>query len=114
MTKERDKLIHLQLVLLSLIESAAVADPTRELVEKASREQQVMQLLRDRCSEHPTFRSFDQVLGFDSLEAPVAGAVLAFTPRAVRYGFYTSGLCFVVAAISHNLFGIVARSELES
>jgi len=109
MNANHDKLIHLQLVLLGLIESPQVADPTRELVEKASREHQVMQLLRDRCSSHPVFRSFDHVLGFDTLEELLSEAIQAFLPRSSRYGLRHSGLCLIAAAISHAFFGVVAR-----
>jgi hypothetical protein len=104
MTAERDKMIHLQLVLLSLIESPYVADPTRELVERASREGRVIELLRDRCSTHPIFRSFDQVVGFEALEEPLAQAIQTFLPRALRYGLQNSGLCLIVAAIAHTCF----------
>lgn len=111
MNTDHDKLIHLQLVLLSLIESPHVADPTRELVEKASREHEVIHLLRDRCSSHPIFRSFDGVLGFDSLEDCLGSAIQAFLPRAARYGLHNSGLCLIAAAISHASFGAVVKPE---
>lgn len=109
MNADHEKMIHLQLVLLGLIESPQVADPTRELVEKASREQHVISLLRDRCSSHPIFRSFDHVLGFDSLEESLDRAIRAFLPRAPRYGLRNSGLCLIAASISHGFFGAVIK-----
>lgn len=105
MKTDHDKLIHLHLVLLSLIETPGVADPTRELVEKASLEHRVITLLRDRCSEHAIFRNFDHILGFDTLEEVLGNAIQAFLLRAPRYGLQHSGLCLIAGAIANEFFG---------
>jgi hypothetical protein len=105
MKTDHDKLIHLQLVLLSLIESPQVADPTRDLVEKASQEYRVIALLRDRCSDHATFRNFDHILEFDSLETVLGDSIQSFLSRAPRYGLQHSGLCLIAGAIANEVFG---------
>jgi len=62
-------------------------------------------LLRDRFADQATFRNFDQILNFSSLEQLLSEAIQNFLPRAPRYGLRHSGLCLIAGAITNEFFG---------
>jgi hypothetical protein len=98
-----DKLLNLQLVLLSLLDDPAATDVKPEEVETAWKKEAIIALLRGRFSTHPVFKGFDGGMKFDQLEGPLSGHLAVFMPESTKYELRHSGLCLIAGAISYAL-----------
>lgn len=96
------KLLHLQLVILRLLESKA-ADISHDDVDAALKTSKVITLLRERYASDPTFRGYDNGMKFDSLEQALGEHLAVFMPESTKYELRDSGLCLIAGAISYAL-----------
>jgi hypothetical protein len=98
-----DKLLNLQLVLLSLLDDPAATDVKPEEVHTAWKKGAIIALLRGRFSTHPVFNGFDEVMKFDQLEGLLSERLTVFMRRSTKYELRHSGLCLIAGAISYAL-----------
>lgn len=97
-----EKMLHLQLVILHLIDTKA-ADITHDEVAAAVVAGAVVPLLRDRYSTDGLFRGKDTCFDFSTLGAELSESLSVIMPEFTAYELYHSGLCLVAAAITHAM-----------
>jgi|GEM_PF-6047563 hypothetical protein len=97
-----EKLIHLQLVILHLLD-AKVTDITHNDVTTAWERSEVIPLLRKHYSSNEKFQHFDQTYEPDCLEGDLGNYIGAFQSRCSKNELHHSGLCLIAGAISFAL-----------